>query len=96
MTSPARRLAMIVALAGIPLLTYANSFSTDFALDNKALILQDARVHAATRENVSLILTHSYWWPIGESGLYRRVRDRAEARLLRDGGGDRNPSARGP
>src|SRR4029453_1288538 len=31
----------------------------------------DARVHAATEENVALILRHTYWWPVGESGLYR-------------------------
>ena len=50
---------------------YSNSFRTGFPLDNKALILQDARVHQATRANVDLILDHTYWWPIGESGLYR-------------------------
>src|SRR5262249_25646791 len=52
-------------------LAYSSSFSAGFALDNKALILDDARVHAATDENVALILGHSYWWPVGESGLYR-------------------------
>jgi len=52
---------------------YSNSFRTGFPLDNKALILQDARVHEATRANVDLILDHTYWWPIGESGLYRPV-----------------------
>jgi tetratricopeptide (TPR) repeat protein len=52
---------------------YSNSFRTGFPLDNKALILQDARVHEVTRANVDLILDHTYWWPIGESGLYRPV-----------------------
>jgi len=52
---------------------YSNSFRTGFPLDNKALILQDARVHEATRANVDLILDQTYWWPIGESGLYRPV-----------------------
>jgi tetratricopeptide (TPR) repeat protein len=65
-----RRLLLLVAL---PLVVYANSFSTGFPLDNRALILEDARVHAATPENVDLILQHTYWWPVGESGLYRPV-----------------------
>jgi len=60
-------LALVVSAA------YSNSFRTGFPLDNKALILQDARVHEATRANVDLILEHTYWWPIGESGLYRPV-----------------------
>ena len=28
-------------------------------------------MHAATAENVDLILHRTYWWPYGESGLYR-------------------------
>jgi hypothetical protein len=60
-------------LVALVLAAYANSFSTGFPLDNKALILQDTRVHEATRANVDLILDHTYWWPIGESGLYRPV-----------------------
>jgi hypothetical protein len=67
---PRRLLVLVVA---VPLLAYANSFSTGFPLDNKALILQDARVHEASRETLDLILAHTYWWPIGESGLYRPV-----------------------
>ncbi len=35
------------------------------------LILHDARIQQATVDNVNLILRHSYWWPTGESGLYR-------------------------
>jgi tetratricopeptide (TPR) repeat protein len=59
---------------GLPILiviAYSNSFDTGFTLDNKQLILNDARVHAATIENVELIINRSYWWPYGESGLYR-------------------------
>jgi hypothetical protein len=55
------------------LAAYSNSFSAGFALDNRQLILQDPRVHAATSTNIGLILGHSYWWPYGESGLYRPV-----------------------
>ncbi len=53
------------------LAAFSNSFSAGFALDNQTLLLDDARIQAATAENVSLILHHSYWWPHGESGLYR-------------------------
>lgn len=40
-------------------------------LDNKALLLQDPRIRAATGENLALIFAHSYSWPFGENGTYR-------------------------
>jgi hypothetical protein len=52
-------------------LAYSNSFASGFALDHKGLILDDARVHAVTTENLRRIFGHTYWWPVGESGLYR-------------------------
>jgi tetratricopeptide (TPR) repeat protein len=68
-----RRRHLLVGL-GLCLLTlavYSNSFGAGFAMDNRGLILQDARVRAATAENFDLILGHTYWWPYGESGLFR-------------------------
>jgi len=62
-----------LALVALAAAAYGNSFAVGFPLDNKALILQDPRVHDATRANLDLILNRSYWWPIGESGLYRPV-----------------------
>ena len=59
------------ALCALTAAAYANSFHAGFAFDSRQLVLQDPRVHAATAENVDLILQHSYWWPYGESGLYR-------------------------
>jgi hypothetical protein len=59
------------ALCAITLVAYANSFGSGFVLDNSGLILQSARVHEASAENLKLILQHTYWWPFGESGLYR-------------------------
>ena len=53
------------------LLAYANTFTTGFALDNRQLILRDPRVRAFTLDNLRLIVQHTYWWPYGESGLYR-------------------------
>ncbi len=62
-----------LALAAIAFLAYSNSFHTGFAQDNRILILKDARVHAATGENLDLILNRTYWWPENESALYRPV-----------------------
>jgi tetratricopeptide (TPR) repeat protein len=59
-----------LALLSLTLLAFSNSFSAGFTLDNKGL-LRDPRILQATAENMGLILRHSYWWPSGESGLYR-------------------------
>src|SRR5258708_5016437 len=59
------------ALCALTLLAYSNSFHAGMVLDSKALLLQDPRVHAATGQNLSLILAHSSSWPIGENGTYR-------------------------
>jgi protein O-mannosyl-transferase len=64
---------VVCGLAGLTLAAYANSFGTGFPLDSRALILQDPRVHALSRQNLALILQHTYWWPYGESGLYRPI-----------------------
>jgi hypothetical protein len=63
----------VALLCAIVIATYGNSFGTGFAFDSRQLILQDARVHAATADNVRAILQHTYWWPYGESGLYRPI-----------------------
>lgn len=55
----------------VTLLAFSNSFSTGFALDNQMLILGDTRTQAASASNIALIVGHTYWWPNGESGLYR-------------------------
>jgi hypothetical protein len=62
-----------VILCGLVLAAYSNSFRGGFVLDNRALILDDARVHQASIDNLSNIANHSYWWPVFESGLYRPV-----------------------
>ena len=58
------------ALGLVTLLAFSNSFSTGFALDNH-LLLNDTRIQAATSSNIGQIFSHTYWWPNGESGLYR-------------------------
>ncbi|HZT75236.1 MAG TPA: hypothetical protein VFA27_01165 [Vicinamibacterales bacterium] len=58
-------------MCAVAIAVYGNAFRTGFAFDSRQLILQDTRVQAATAENVRQILQHTYWWPYGESGLYR-------------------------
>jgi hypothetical protein len=58
-------------LCAVTALAYVNSFASGFVLDNRGILLQDPRVHEATAENLRLIFQHTYWWPYGESGLYR-------------------------
>jgi protein O-mannosyl-transferase len=57
----------------IALLIYSDSFTAGFTLDNRGLLLEDPRIRQATKENLSLIFERTYWWPYGESGLYRPV-----------------------
>jgi tetratricopeptide (TPR) repeat protein len=52
-------------------LAYLNSFGAGFAFDSRGLILDDTRVRAWSADNLAQIWRHTYWWPIGESGLYR-------------------------
>ena len=49
------------------LAAYGNSFRAGFLFDSTQIILQDARLRAATAGNVRLILASEYWFP----GLYR-------------------------
>ena len=66
-----RRWLAAAALCLLVLAVYANGFANGFAGDSRGLILADTRVHDASAENLGLIFTHTYWWPYGESGLYR-------------------------
>ena len=68
-----RLLLVAAALGALTLVAYSNSFSAGFVFDNKVLLLQDPRIREATAENLGLIFQHTYWWPYGESGLYRPV-----------------------
>ncbi|MGC9972068.1 MAG: DUF1736 domain-containing protein [Bryobacteraceae bacterium] len=61
----------MAALCLVTLLAYSNSFSAGFTFDNKGLLLQDPRIREASAQNLERILQRTYWWPYGESGLYR-------------------------
>ncbi len=63
----------IAALAILCLAAYSNSFRSGFVLDNRALILDDARVHSVNGPNISRILTGDYWPDQIAAGLYRPV-----------------------
>jgi hypothetical protein len=71
MTIKNRNVVAGAGLCALTLLAYANSFGAGFTLDNRGLLLEDPRVREASAENAGLIFQHTYWWPYGESGLYR-------------------------
>lgn len=60
-----------LALVVLTLLAYSNSLQGGFVLDNRGLVLNNPRLREASAENIRLIVAHTYWWPNGESGLYR-------------------------
>lgn len=66
-----RDLLAVGALLAVILLAYSNSLTGGFVFDSRGIILQDPRVRAATAQNLADIFRHTYWWPTGESGLYR-------------------------
>jgi hypothetical protein len=53
------------------LAAYSNSFQAGFTQDSRSILLEDPRLRAAGAENLQKILLENYWWPKGESGLYR-------------------------
>ena len=68
-----RQWLVVLALCAVTLLAYSNSFGAGFTFDNKGLLLQDPRIREATPQNIGLIFHRTYWWPYGESGLYRPI-----------------------
>lgn len=71
--SSSKYVSVAVALCAIALLAYSDSFRGDFVFDNQPLILHDPRLLQASAKNVELILQHTYWWPTGETPLYRPI-----------------------
>jgi protein O-mannosyl-transferase len=66
-----RHLLVAAALFVLTGAAYSNSFSSGFVFDNKGLLLLDPRIRQASAANIGLILQHTYWWPYGETALYR-------------------------
>ena len=68
-----RSAAAPLVIAAAVFAAYSGSLSAGFTGDARGLILEDARVRDASSENLANIIHHTYWWPYGESGLYRPV-----------------------
>ena len=66
-----RFLLPILALWGMALIAYSNSFQARLVYDSDANITQDSRVWTASAENVKALLTQDYWYRTRSSGLYR-------------------------
>jgi tetratricopeptide (TPR) repeat protein len=68
----AAHLGVVGLLGALVLFTFVNTLrNTEFALDNKFIILEDPRLREAKRENVKAIFQQDYWYPKAVSGLYR-------------------------
>jgi hypothetical protein len=63
----------LLALWGLALLAYGNSFRSGLVFDNRYVIAQDTRIRQATFRNAQLILTQDYWYGTADSALYRPV-----------------------
>jgi len=70
--TPAGKLWLVaIALGLLTYLAYANSFSAGLVLDNGVVIGDDPRIKVWNADNLELIRTRNYWWPMFESDLYR-------------------------
>jgi len=61
----------IAGLWALALAAYTSSFNAGLVLDNRLVILNDARIQAVTSENAALILNQHYWYGNLTSELYR-------------------------
>jgi protein O-mannosyl-transferase len=61
---------IVLGLLVLILLANINSFRDGFPFDNRAAILMDTRIRAATSENIHLIFNQDYW-PKQPANLYR-------------------------
>jgi tetratricopeptide (TPR) repeat protein len=66
-------------LFALTLLAYANSLSLGVAGDSQLLLTQDPRLQSLTLDNLWLILSRNYWWPMAGDMVYRPI---ATASLL--------------
>ena len=70
-----RHLWRLLALGGLVLIAYSNSFHAGLVFDNASAIGEDPRIREATPKNLAAILRGGYWYGSGpraaNSGLYR-------------------------
>ena len=62
-----------LGLVSLVLIAYANSFTCDFTIDSRAIILGDPRLQGLSLDNLRMILGEDYWWPTASSNLYRPI-----------------------
>jgi len=60
-------------LGALVLVAYANSLSLGLAEDSQFLLTQDPRLQALTWQNLALIFSKSYWWPVAGDLIYRPI-----------------------
>ena len=60
-------------LFGLVLVAYANSLVLNLAGDSQFLLTQDPRLQSLTWNNLWLVLSKSYWWPMSADLIYRPV-----------------------
>ena len=65
----------LLAISGLVLVAYSNSFHAALVFDNASVIGEDPRIRQATPQNIESILTEKYWYGASgrslTSGLYR-------------------------
>ena len=61
----------LLAIWGLLLIAYSNSFQSGLVLDNASIIGQDPRIRQATAQNISSILEGGYRYNNPNVGLYR-------------------------
>ncbi|SPE34695.1 Tetratricopeptide TPR_2 repeat protein [Candidatus Sulfopaludibacter sp. SbA3] len=70
-----RHLWRLLAIWGLVLVAYSNSFHAALVFDNALVIGEDPRIREATPQNIESILTEKYWYGASArsvaSGLYR-------------------------
>src|SRR5208283_4734516 len=60
-------------LFALVLLAYANSLSLGLVEDSQFLLTQDPRLQSLTLDNLALIFSKSYWWPVAADSIYRPI-----------------------
>src|SRR5580704_8150649 len=68
---PWRRHWPLLAIWGLVLVAYSNSFQGALVFDSASVIGRDPRIRQATVENIESILTGGYWYTSATAGLYR-------------------------
>ena len=61
----------LLAIWGLILVAYSNSFQAALVFDNPSLIGRDPRIRQATPQNIASILTGGYRYANATDGLYR-------------------------